>query len=61
VQAYLEVLHTDIVYVWNLDDPHHVIFIFRCFVVYSDVTFGAVFGEQGIQDVGCEIGRSAGF
>jgi len=45
VQACLEVLHTDIVRVWNFQDPHHVMFIFRCFVVYADVAFGAVFGE----------------
>ena len=42
----MEVLHTDIVRVWNFqDDTHHVMFIFRYFVIYADVAFGAVFGE----------------
>ena len=45
MRACLDVLHTGIVRVWKFRDPHNVMFIFRCFVVYSDVTFGAVFGE----------------
>jgi len=56
VRDCLNVLHTDIVAVWNFHDSHRVMVFFFVFILSSH-ELHTVLAQQGVQDINCEHGR----
>jgi hypothetical protein len=56
VQDCLNVLHTDIVAVWNFHDPYRVMVIFFVATLSSHESH-TVLAQQRVQDIDCEYGR----